>query len=111
MWVKTFHLYNGWFRKVSHVGEFVKASVKEIYLDLKLKRKLKVKTPKKAKVVSFIIRTKKEIQKNDGSFIKFLENNAVLLKRRMTPRGKELVGPVTWNIKRKKFISSFGIII
>lgn len=111
VWVKVFHLYNGWYRKVSHVGEFVKASVKEIYVDLKIKRKLKIKTPKKAKVVGFIIRTTKEINKNDGSFIKFLENNVVLLKRRMTPRGKELVGPIVWNIKRKKFLSSFSVVV
>lgn len=111
VWVKVFHLYGGWSRKVSHVGEFVKSSVKEIYVDLKIKRKLKIKTPKKAKVVGFIIRTTKEISKNDGSFLKFLENNAVLLKRRMTPRGKELVGPIVWNIKRKKFLSSFGVIL
>jgi ribosomal protein L14 len=39
------------------------------------------------------LRTKKELHKNDGSFIKFKCNNIILLKKRLTPRGKELFGP------------------
>jgi len=36
-----------------------------------------------------------------------LYNNVVLLKKRMTPQGKEIFGPTLYNIKRKKFVSSF----
>ena len=50
---------------------------------------------------------KKEVTKADGTFIKFFANNVVLLKKRLTPRGKELFGPVPSIIKRKKFKSSF----
>ena len=102
-WVKVFHLYNGWFRKVAFTGNFVKVSVRQT----RLRRKLR----KKARVVGIIIRVVKETYKNDSSFIKLKKNNLVLLKKRMTPRGKELVGPISWRIRRKKFISSFAGII
>ena len=35
----------------------------------------------------------------------------VLLKKRMTPRGKELLGPITYGLKRRKFVSSFGGVV
>ena len=63
---------------------------------------------KKSKSVAFIVRTKKETFKRDGSYVKFKQNSAVLLKKRMTPQGKEVVGPILYNVKRKKFVSSFS---
>jgi ribosomal protein L14 len=55
-----------------------------------------------------LVRVKKESLKRDRSFIKFKTNNIVLLKKRLTPRGKELLGPVDANVRRKKFVSSFS---
>ena len=43
----------------------------------------------------------------DGSFISFNKNSIVLLKKRLTPKGKSIRGPILRIIKRKKFISSF----
>jgi ribosomal protein L14 len=57
------------------------------------------------------VRTRKEIYKLDGCFVKFFENNVVLLKKRLTPRGKELSGPIVSTIKRKKFAASFPGIV
>lgn len=102
-WVKTFHLYGGWFRKQSYVGDFIKVSVR----DTKANNKLK----KKTKIAGIIIRTKKEIIKADNSHIKFKQNSVVLLKRRMTPKGREVFGPISSTIKRKKFKSSFPKIV
>lgn len=102
-WVKTFHLYNGWCRKNSTIGNFIKTSVKVT----KVNNKVKAKT----KIVGVIVRTKKEIIKPDSSWVKFLENNATLLKKRMSAKGKELFGPVSRKIKRKKFTAAFPAII
>jgi ribosomal protein L14 len=52
--------------------------------------------------------TKKEIKFNDGSYVKFKFNNAVLLKKRLSAKGKEIVGPGLKVIKRKKFLMSFS---
>jgi ribosomal protein L14 len=55
--------------------------------------------------------TKKEIKFNDGSYIKFKLNNTVLLKKRLSAKGKEIVGPGLKIIKRKKFLMSFSGIL
>lgn len=98
--VKVFHLYRGFNRKVSFQGDFIKCSVKKIRPENWLKKKTKLK--------GFIVRTQKEFFKRDGSYVKFKNNSVVLLKKRMTPQGKEIIGPILYNIKRKKFVSSFA---
>lgn len=99
-WVRVFHLYRGGQRKVSRVGEFVKTSAIVVKTDNWLKRK--------SKIQGVIIRVKKESIKRDRSFIRFKTNNIVLLKKRLTPRGKELLGPVDVRVRRRKFVSSFS---
>ena len=97
--VRTFHLYGGSFRKNSTVGNFIKVSVK--------KTRPNNWVPKKTKLKAIIVTLKKELIKLDGSYIKFRTNSLVLLKKRLTPKGNLLIGPVSINIKRKKFMSSF----
>lgn len=101
--VKTFHLYGGFFKKFSISGDFIKISVKQT--------KLNSLVFKKSKLKSIIILTKKLQKKNDFSFFKFKFNSCILLKRRLTPFGKEIIGPVVSNLKRKKFLYSFSGLI
>jgi len=56
---------------------------------------------------AIVVKTRKEILKLDGSLIKFKLNKCVLLKKRLTPKGRELVGSCPFQIKRKRFLSSF----
>jgi ribosomal protein L14 len=63
---------------------------------------------KKTKLKSIIILTKKLQKKNDFSFFLFKINTCILLKRRLTPVGKEIVGPAFSNLKRKRFLYSFS---
>ena len=97
--VNTFHLYGGFSRKISHFGYFIKISVRKF----KANNILKKKTKRKA----LIIRTTKSITICDGSSIRFNYNSVILLKKRLTPEGKEIFGPITRNFKKKKFLSSF----
>lgn len=99
-WVKVFHLYKGFSRKTAYTGDFIKGSVRVT--------KPNNKIVKKTKVHAIVVRVNKEIYRNDGTSIRFFTNNVVLLKKRLTPRGKILYGPVTKIIKRKKFINSFA---
>ena len=102
-WVRVFHLYRGGQRKVSYVGEFVKTSVIFTKSDNWLK--------KKSKLNGVLVRLSKESFRADGGSIFFKKNTVVLLKKRLTPRGKELTGPVDSNVKRRKFMSSFSGIL
>jgi large subunit ribosomal protein L14 len=60
---------------------------------------------KKGDVVkAVIVRTKKEVRRPDGSYIKFDENAAVILKNDGEPRGTRIFGPVGRELRDKKFM-------
>ena len=101
--VNTFHLYRGFSRKFSKFGDYIKISVK--------KTKPENQLSKKSKRKALIIRTKKNIHLTDGSFVRFDYNSVILLKKRLTPEGKEIFGPIVRNFKKKKFLSSFSGLI
>ena len=101
--VNTFHLYNGFKRRFSKFGEYVKVSIRKIKPDNVLVKKSKRK--------AIIIRLKKELFIVDGSLVRFDYNSVILLKKRLTPEGKEIFGPIVRNFKKKKFLSSFSGLI
>ena len=101
--VNTFHLYKGFYRKHSNFGDFIKVSIR--------KTKPENFLTKKSKRKAIVIRTKKELTICDGTNVRFNYNSAVILKKRLTPEGKEIFGPIVRNLKKKKFISSFSGLI
>jgi len=83
-------------RKTSSVGDIVVASVKEA-------------TPrgvvKKGDVVrAVIVRTKKGYRRQDGTFIRFDENAAVIINEQKAPRGTRIFGPVARELREKEFM-------
>lgn len=51
-----------------------------------------------------VVRTKKEIRRKDGSYIRFEENAAVLLNNNDEPRGTRIFGPVARELREKQFM-------
>jgi large subunit ribosomal protein L14 len=51
-----------------------------------------------------VVRVKKEKRRPDGSYIRFDENAAVLIKEDLTPRGTRIFGPVGRELRDKKFM-------
>lgn len=51
-----------------------------------------------------VVRTKKEIKRKDGSYIRFGENAAVLLNAQGEPRGTRIFGPVARELRDKQFM-------
>jgi large subunit ribosomal protein L14 len=51
-----------------------------------------------------VVRTKKEIRRKDGSFIRFDENAAVILNGQGEPRGTRIFGPVARELREKSFM-------
>lgn len=101
--VNTFHLYRGFKRKSSSLSNFIKVSVRST--------KPNNWILKKSKHISIITHTKKYIKKNDGSLLFLKFNTNVLLKKRLSPQGREIIGPGIFNLKRKRFLTSFIKII
>ncbi len=56
-----------------------------------------------------IVRTKKEVRRKDGSYIRFDENAAVLLNNQNEPRGTRIFGPVARELRDKKFMKIISL--
>ena len=82
--------------RYARLGDIVTASVKEATPE---------GTVKKGQVVkAVIVRTVKERRRADGSYIRFDENAAVILKADGEPRGTRIFGPVGRELREKKFM-------
>lgn len=97
---KVFHVYKGSKGKLAFCGDFLKTSAKIVKPDNPIKKKTKMR--------AILIRTKFIENRKDGSYISFKKNALILLKKRLTPRGKAIRGPIVRIIRRKKFLSSFS---
>lgn len=51
-----------------------------------------------------VVRTKKEVRRQDGSYIRFEENAAVLINANGEPRGTRIFGPVARELREKQFM-------
>lgn len=83
-------------RRYARIGDIIVASVKEA-------------TPggmlKKGDIVrAVIVRTRKGLKRNDGSFIKFDENAAVIINEQGNPRGTRIFGPVARELRDKDYM-------
>ena len=83
-------------KRYASVGDTIVVSVKSAISSSSLKKG----TVSKAVVV----RTKKEIRRKDGSYIRFEDNAAVLLSTNNEPRGTRIFGPVARELREKQFM-------
>jgi large subunit ribosomal protein L14 len=56
-----------------------------------------------------IVRTKKEVRRKDGSYIRFEDNAAVLLNAQDEPRGTRIFGPVARELREKQFMKIISL--
>lgn len=83
-------------RRYASVGDTIVVTVKSALSSSNMKKG----TVSKA----VIVRTKKEIRRKDGSYIRFDENAAVLLNANDEPRGTRIFGPVARELREKQFM-------
>ena len=88
-------------RRYASIGDIVVVSIKDAM------PKGKVKKGDVHKAV--IVRTKKQIQRNDGSSIKFDKNAAVLIAANGEPIGTRIFGPVTRELRDKKHMKIISL--
>jgi large subunit ribosomal protein L14 len=81
---------------VGGVGDVIVAAVKDAIPHANVKKGEVVK--------AVIVRTKKEINRKDGSSIRFDSNAAVLINNQNEPRGTRVFGPVARELRDKKFM-------
>ena len=83
-------------RRYAGIGDTIVATVKDAIPGGNVKKGEVVK--------AVVVRTKKETRRKDGSYIRFDENAAVILKNNEDPRGTRIFGPVGRELREKKFM-------
>ena len=83
-------------RRYASVGDIIVVSVKEAMPHSKVKKGQVMK--------AVIVRTKKEVGRPDGTYIKFDNNSAVLLSAQLEPVGTRIFGPVARELRLKNFM-------
>ena len=88
-------------RKYASLGDVIVVSIKEAIPNAKVKK------GEIAKAV--IVRTKKEVSRQDGSYIRFDANSAVLVDKDNEPIGTRIFGPVARELRAKRFMKIISL--
>jgi len=88
-------------RRYASVGDIIVVSVKEAIPNAKVKKGEVLK--------AVVVRTKKEIRRPDGSFIRFDDNSAVLINASQEPIGTRIFGPVARELRLKRFMKIISL--
>ncbi len=83
-------------RRYATVGDIIVISVKEAMPHSKVKKGDVMK--------AVVVRTKKELRRNDGSYIRFDNNSAVILNNQNEPVGTRIFGPVARELRQRNFM-------
>ncbi len=99
--VRCIRVLGGSNRKTASVGDLIVVSVKAA---------MPGGGVKKGEVSrAVVVRTRKEIKRDDGSYIRFDENAAVLLNPQNEPRGTRIFGPVARELRDKRFMKIISL--
>jgi large subunit ribosomal protein L14 len=99
--VQCIKVLGGSRRRYASLGDIIVVSVKEALPGSKVKK------GDTAKAV--VVRTSREIRRNDGSYIKFDDNSAVLINPQMEPVGTRIFGPVARELRAKRFMKIISL--
>ena len=83
-------------RRYAGIGDIIVVTVKEAIPNAKVKKGDVLK--------AVVVRTKKEIRRPDGSYIRFDDNSAVLINNQREPLGTRIFGPVARELRAKRFM-------
>jgi len=99
--IKTIRVLGGSKRKFGNIGDVVVASVRKAQPG---------GTVKKGEVVkAVIVRSAKGVHRADGSYVRFDDNAAVLIKEDKNPRGTRIFGPVARELRDKDYMKILSL--
>ena len=99
--IHTIRVLGGSKRKFGNIGDVVVASVRKAAPG---------GTVKKGEVVkAVIVRTKRGVRREDGTYVRFDENAAVIIKDDHNPRGTRIFGPVARELREKDFMKILSL--
>ena len=99
--IKTIRVLGGSKRKFGNIGDVVVASVRKAQPG---------GTVKKGEVVkAVIVRSARGVRRADGSYVRFDDNAAVLIKEDKNPRGTRIFGPVARELRDKEYMKILSL--
>ena len=99
--IHTIRVLGGSKRKYGNIGDIIVASVRKAAPG---------GTVKKGDVVkAVIVRTKRGIRREDGTYVRFDENAAVIIKEDHNPRGTRIFGPVARELRDREFMKILSL--
>jgi ribosomal protein L14 len=108
MWVRVFHTYRGFSRKVAHTSDCIKASARIISPPQLIYAGFKTKTQAKGDIVRFVIcRTVFFLKKKNSVKTSFNSNQGIQVKKKNTPTYKHFNGPVPKTFRFRKIATLF----
>lgn len=95
--VSVIHIFGGSRRKFGQLGDIVNAIVKQADANGQVKESELVK--------AVVVRTRKEMKRDDGSYVRFSDNAAVLIDnaKDKNPRGTRIFGPISREVRDRGF--------
>ena len=94
-------VHGGSRRRYARIGDIISVTVK-VAMPGGLVKKGQV-------TKAVVVRTRKEIRRNDGSYIRFDENAAVIINENKEPVGTRIFGPVARELREKKFMKIISL--
>ncbi|MBQ2010075.1 MAG: 50S ribosomal protein L14 [Anaerovibrio sp.] len=94
--IMCIRVLGGSYRKYANIGDIIVAAVKSASPGGVVKKGDVVK--------AVVVRSKKGLRRGDGSYIRFDENAAVIIKEDKTPKGTRIFGPVARELREKDFM-------
>jgi len=88
-------------RRYAHVGDVIVVSIKEALPNSKVKKGDVSR--------AVVVRTRKEVRRADGSYIKFDDNSAVLINQQREPVGTRIFGPVARELRARNFMKIISL--
>ena len=99
--VKCLKVLGGSKRRYASVGDVITVSIKEAAPNSKVKKGQIHR--------AVVVRTKKEIRRQDGSYIRFDKNSAVLISKDNEPLGSRIFGPVARELRGRSFMKIISL--
>ena len=99
--IHTIRVLGGSKRKYGNIGDIIVASVRKAAPG---------GTVKKGDVVkAVIVRTKRGVRREDGSYVRFDENAAVIIKEDRNPKGTRIFGPVARELRENEYMKILSL--
>ena len=99
--IHTIRVLGGSKRKFGNIGDVIVASVRKAAPG---------GTVKKGEVVkAVIVRTKRGVRREDGTYVRFDENAAVIIKEDKNPKGTRIFGPVARELREKDYMKILSL--